>query len=305
MRDRARAAGRLATRMHPVPIVARRAPYARSGGEPSRFRSTPRAARLDREQPVAVARMLVCALAVIGCGREPAPRAGAELERHERVALEGDPAIGTVVLVREIHGCPRALLPQLGDERRHAVIVSAVVRYQVEILRELDREEARHVFADGVGALWLAGHLGPEDGLRERTRSAFARIPREETTGFEAGVLFELGAAYVHAARRPDVVVHETEDDEIFRLGFQANTVEHPELHDVRDHLDTGREAAIAARVAAFLRAHPGETAFLILGRDHRITDDLARAGPPPLVRAIWWGEASIPGQDLPPLGDP
>lgn len=250
------------------------------------------------------------AAAILACGNEPAPAArhAPPLVRHERVALDGDPAIGTVVLVREIHGCAPELLPQLGDERQQDQLVAAVLAYQLEILRELDRRDALHVFADGVGAAWVADYLRPSDSLLDQTRAEFGRIPDDAArlTPWQSSVLFQIGAAYAHAARRPEVTVHETEDDEVFALGWASNTVDHPELAEHSEYLlFDAREAAIAMRVRAFLREHPGETAVLILGRDHRITDDLSRGGDPPRVVAVWWGDASIPGQDLEPLGDP
>ncbi len=251
-----------------------------------------------------VARAALLSVLLAACGAPPAP--ARDDTRHERVAVAGDPAVGTVYFIREIHGCAPEALPQLGTPRQQERIVDAVLRYQLALLEELERSGVRDVFADGVGAAYVRQHLAEDSPLLAQAREAFRERPRslEALSPMQTSLLFQLGAPFVYAARNREVTVHETEDDAAFHRFFQSITVEHPELAPRRREIADARERAIAEHVMALLRERPGAEVTLVLGREHTMSDDFIALGAPRVV-AIHWGRASLPMPDVGPLPPP
>ena len=251
-----------------------------------------------------VARVALAVIFVVGCGPHAAPRD--DDARHEVVAVEGDAAIGTVYFIREIHGCVPEALPQLGTPEQQDRIVRAVVRYQFALLAELEGSGVHHVFSDGVGASYVAENLAEDSPLLERARSAFRERPASiaEMSDVQTSLLFQIGAPFVYAARHSDVTLHETEDDALFQLFWESNTVGHPELGPRRREIADTRERAIAEHVTAWLREHPGREVALVLGRDHTMSDDFIALGAPRVV-AIHWGHAALPRPDVGSLPPP
>jgi len=214
--------------------------------------------------------------------------------RKVKVELEGDPKLGTVLFIRQVH-----LPPNFKEDLDFLVLIG---NYQLEILRLLEQLRPQHVFTEDSDYTFSPEDLHHGDyrindfDLKRRLqmRKLFGRrIPRDPDPRLLMGTAVAR-AQLVYAMRHEDVYLRRAAApeeahlwDDCRRLGPEASDSEFSEVCLYR------RERVMVREISEFLRKHPGERVALVYGAAHNFADDFKKAGFQPRIISVWW---DIPG---------
>lgn len=206
-------------------------------------------------------------LGVAGCGgsrppcRPPAPTECGPpcfdtLTRVERIDLAGNPAVGTIVHLRQLH--------RTGAQDDEAS--RELGRYQYEIFRELQRQDFQDVFVETLPFPQTCPVSSPSTGV----------LNGQNVLGY-----YTLGGAAVYANTRHGVTLRPTQTPEETAIMLQsATSLGLQELMDLN-------ESFAPPHVSRFLRTHPGSRAALVFGAGHDFADNFARTYPNPQQRPV------------------
>lgn len=186
----------------------------------------------------------------------------------ERLELAGNPNFGTVVFLRQNHD-----RPELNDRIR-----VPIGRFQAAILLYLMAHNAEHVFDEGLTRDVLgfvpSNPIPPHEGL-ERARNQFMqRLLAGNIADSSFALQAQDGASSIYALLFNDIQLHRTAEP--WEEAYYRRIIDNHDLPAaLRNHYRMRvREKAAASQVLAFLRAHPGEVAYLVYGARHEFADN-------------------------------
>jgi hypothetical protein len=206
-------------------------------------------------------------LGMVGCAANASlyhPQAqsecGAEcrdgLIRRETVELEGNPNVGTIIHLRQMH----QTLKENETEARE------IGRYQYEIYQELLKQDIPDVFVEELGLPPTCSFSDSLEGpLSDQGLACF----------------YSMGGAAVYAQARHGVILHHTQTAEERARIYQVV------LSSSIQDLMALNESFAPPHVLDFLDQHPGTKVALVFGAVHYFADDLIRLIPDPKKRPV------------------
>lgn len=222
----------------------------------------------------------------------------APLTMATRTELEGDPSLGTIHYLRQVHYRPELDGP-LSDESLRTMVL--VAEHQFAMLLELERLRPNHVFSENISAQSVRDWDRILT-MRHHRRAAvlFDPVPdRFEDLNMEAvETIFHLGAADIYMIRHPEAEYHETvtqalfdaEMDTMARLETERGLLDEDlALTETAATLVAPREAFVTERILEFFAAHPGETIALQYGLAHEFSDNFSSAERSPRLISYAW----------------
>lgn len=210
------------------------------------------------------------------------------------IELDGNPEVGTVVILRNIHG------DMFNDyETLDSRTIRNVVAYQVQLFGEIERGAFPFIAMEGVTVRDLPILTSPElaasvqETLLPELRSLVTQALLPRLSGETEERIYQLGAGLLYSlAHRSEVELIPAErvgyGDTIraacARLGESA----------CRTVVYEARESYAADRIMEILEEHPGATVALLYGAAHEFADDFqrnaeARGLRPPRVVTLRW----------------
>lgn len=223
------------------------------------------------------------------------------IQRVERLDSVGDPRLGQVIFLRQIHYVE-------GMERRD--LVNSGI-YQQQIYQELEALHARgirHIFGEGAYDRYVIN--------REERGQVLQRLPRglgsislsdsqyTFLSWFSAYRVFQVfhdDSSLHSVTSREEAERLHSETLERVRVGYERGLTEHEVASGLED-LDERSEDSAVFRIIEFLRTHPTETVVLVFGMSHDFRDNFERAAFRPQIRSVWW---QIQGSERIEVGSP
>lgn len=196
-----------------------------------------------------------------------------------RTEIEGDPKIGTIIYVRQLHQ-PPPNNPITKDELKE------IAAYQYDIIDFLRERKAEHLFEEGQTEDIPPGKFlefklknSLESGFEHFIQSLF-RKKKEAIVAEEFELVAEQGSNF-YAVLNPKATLHKTftpeQKEERERL---RQTKSEEEIRDKR-------EGWAVAQVKEFLEHNPGATIYLVYGGSHEFQDDFLKWEKPPVLVSI------------------
>lgn len=178
------------------------------------------------------------------------------LTRVERVDLPGNPQVGTIVHLRQLH--PTLQESEAGERE--------IGRYQYEIFRELQRQVFQDVFVENIPPPLSC----PAD-----------RPVAEGLSGQNVLDYYCMGGAPLYARSRSSVTLRPTQSRE------EAVAIAAAVLNSSLQELMDLNESFAPPHIFRFLRDHPGARAALVFGAGHDFADNFAQEYPDPARRPV------------------
>lgn len=190
-----------------------------------------------------------------------------KFNRHVEVENEGDPSVGTIHYIRQLH---KDLFSDSVD--------SKTAMYQYNILKELDALGYNHIFAEGNTEDTYSRGTWVTEFIKEDFNDGIPEKPNAE----QLRNLYLYGAASVYAVINPDVVLHKADDYSansraVFRIiaSVLSGEVIDPGDETLKRDMDIDREQAAIESLSGYLSEHPGDSVVLIYGGAHEFKDNL------------------------------
>lgn len=204
----------------------------------------------------------------------------------ERLEVDGDPNVGSVVFIRQIHD-----RPEINNELR-----IPIGNYQFGIMLYLMSHNATHLFMEGLtedipnNPQVEAVNIGP---------LANATFHHTLTNQFYID-LTRLMAGDFYAAFYPhDVYQHRTAEPEEEEVVFSIIDSPLSSGTQAEHYTMAVRESLATTQIMRFLRDHPEETAYLIYGSAHEFTDNFASYPYPPRVISVSFPDHAKPCDEI------
>lgn len=223
-------------------------------------------------------------------------------EPHEKTDLPGDPRLGKVRYLRQVHPLPWDLPSEVLD---------VVGIYHFLMLQELEKQRRKnprqemHLFVEALDRDVPPGGLNP--GYVGQVRRSFSKGITSSPSSLQLIALRETRAPYVFAALYDNVFLHgatttairDRREAGILRKMEEAERQGlTPEQFDetLRPlHMEVERDAT--SSIVSFMRENPQiKEVVLILGGAHDIADDFQSQGFTPEIRSLCW---KIPASEM------
>jgi len=204
-------------------------------------------------------------------------RAGIISQRAiRRLEVNGDPAVGNIIFIRQVHDRPEFENPNYRNARL------AVGDYQYGILHYLAEHNATEIFGEAYASHHFANGQVNFTNISSNHLCSFP-FPINETVRL---MLTERGAESVYQNCNGDVNIHPTmnaqEAAELEPIILNPNALSDEDYHTI---IMVRREAMATREIMSFLSIRPGVTIYLVYGRRHEFADNfLALANPPQVV---------------------
>lgn len=228
-----------------------------------------------------------------------------------RVEMAGDPAVGTLIFIRQWHLPNYFITGEVPDYQGYQVIGN----YHKNVFAALESVEAKHVFVESLDRDFPGG--GDRNEFHNFVRRTFPQainylsdqdspeIREQKITV----MLAWMGGAIFYALKYPEISLWKTmtpQEAEFLkakvkeikkRLGGDLKKMEQDiELYNL---INDQRESWALRQMIRFFRENPGEKAALVYGGGHRFCDDFARAALSPQLISVWWKTSQ--GQEMDP----
>jgi hypothetical protein len=195
----------------------------------------------------------------------------------ERTTFLGNPDVGTVVHVGQVHGTKN---PIAGRDR------DAVVAVQGAMFRYFTENRPDYILCEALTA--NLKDMSSYTDYARRVKDAFPDgTLGNPPTARQASCLFDLGAGVVYGCLNPECGVGRTTDP-----AFHEKVIEEAKRHPERWEalIKDAREARAVTEVSSILRKHPGATIYVEYGADHRFgAEDYPATGGLPQMRRVDW----------------
>lgn len=240
-------------------------------------------------------------------------------DRTVRVDLAGDPQVGEILFINQMHGMdiPRegGMAGLRSDPELFYNLIRTVGEYQFNILKLLERLRPSDIFVEGLSRDFTQDEIvqdlqtrRPRDLEMIRTH-LMGNLPAQPTTA-QVSTLFFRDAAHVYALRHPEVTLRRVmtpqEADQIALLireinpfqtllGEAAGNVPAEMSESDRDLVFERRETWAAREIRALLShpdwqaEHPQRRVILFYGMRHGFCDNFMEQNFLPRVTRVWW----------------
>lgn len=204
---------------------------------------------------------------------------------HTETELDGDPSHGTVLFFRQVHMLPEEFLPELSELQQRRIMQEGA-RYQLEMLREMERLEVSHIFAEG-----MYPENEPEmnssiedDAIRYARDVFISGVPTrfEDLTRDQAATLIAMGADHLYRFRHSGSHLHPADlrnfAEEMLGEMHGPDGIRAP-IGPEFERIDRIRENYAVREIRDYFEENPGTTVLLIYGMDHNFRDNFERLG--------------------------
>lgn len=203
----------------------------------------------------------------------------------EKQILKGNPAIGHVAHIRQMHRYGEGDIDTSAELSRTEKEI--IAQYQAEILRHLMGSKYDVIYLEGI----LFDDARKVHAYEARIRQSFPQgIPHENEVLNDAqrNCLYTCGAGMVYGVLTGTPI--KGPEQRYLMVGAQRSIEKHGGFHtkDTYAHLSLffARERFAAKEVRKYLDAHPGARVALIYGSGHTFETNFERDLP---IQGVWW----------------